>query len=191
VHPKHELHYLHGWVNPTLAHSQKMQEAIESLVIPRRVAEYFDYYRPLPEPSTITSTSPYSRLKDIFSAVSCICIVGYSFGAWGGRLDDTESFELLTDLLRWEPKPVLVVNPAPHCLVALLEAAIKRKTVYALCCKWNILARFIMSGCFLRAWQMSPGSTEFITRAYLSFEDNKSGESEVTGGAHAHRACLR
>lgn len=95
----------------------------------------------------MTSSKPYSHLKVVFPTIHCVCLIGYSFGACGGRTDDAESFEMVTDLLRWKPKPVLVVNPTPHALIDRLEASIKQK-VYGLCCKWNILAEFIKSGVF-------------------------------------------
>jgi hypothetical protein len=165
VHSKHEVYYPHGKINPVIAHSSYMQEAIHLLAITQSVSKYFNYQRPIPEHSSITSMTPYRRLKDIFSTVHFVCIIGYSFGAWGGGMDDVESFELLTDLLRWKLKPVLIVNPTPKYLVEMVEAAIKRKTVYGLCCKWNILAKFIIKGCFQRA--IAGGSAKSITNAYL------------------------
>jgi hypothetical protein len=185
VNPKHELLYPHGKVNSVIAHSSHMQQAIEWLTIPRSVAEYFDYWRPIREHSSITSTNPYRRLKDIFSTVHCVSTIGYSFGAWGGGLDDGESFEMLTDLLRWKPKPVLIINPEPQYLVELLETAIKRKTVYGLCCKWNVLAKFIVTGFFQRVNRISRGSTKLITNAYLCFDEvgSTSRDIEFVGDA--------
>lgn len=171
VNSKHEIQYPHGKIDPAVAHSPHMQEATSWLTIPKSVAKYFNYQRPIPEHPSITSMSPFRRLKDIFSIVQCVCFIGYSFGAWGGGMDDVESFELLTDLLRWKPKPVLIVNPAPQYLVELLETAIKRKTVYGLCCKWNILAKFILMGFFQKVYRISGGSGMWITNAYLWFEE--------------------
>jgi len=167
IHRKHELHYPHGKINHMIAHSSNMQEAIRWLAIPQSIPNYFNYWRPIPEHSSIISMNTYRRLKDIFPTVHWVCIIGYSFGAWGGGLDDIESFELLTDLLRWKPKNVLIVNPSPQHLVELLETAIKRKTVYGLSCKWNILAKFIINGCFQRMFRKSRGSAKLITNAYL------------------------
>jgi hypothetical protein len=171
VRPKHEVTYPHGKINPVIAHSSYMHEALSWLAIPQSVAKYFNYQRPIPEHPLITSMSPFRRLKDIFSTVHCVCFIGYSFGMWGGGMDDVESFELLTDLLRWKPKPVLIVNPAPQYLVELLETAIKRKSVYGLCCKWNILAKFILMGLFQRVYRISGGSDKLITNAYLWFDE--------------------
>ena len=167
LHPKHEVHYPHGKINPSIAYASYMHEAMRGLAISESVAKFFNYWRPIPEHPSITSMKPYRRLRDIFSTVHCVCIIGYSFGTWGGGMDDVESFELLSDLLRWKPKPILIVNPTPQYLVELLETAIKRKTVYGLSCKWNILANFIINGCFQKVYRGSSMSAKSISDAYL------------------------
>lgn len=168
AHPKHERNYPHGKIDPGIAHSPTIVQAIQSLTIPASIQTRYDYWRPLPECQSITTTGSYSRLKEVFPMINFLCIIGYSFGAWGGGMDDNESFEMLTDLLRWKPKPVLIVNPTPSFLVDFIGSAIHRKTVYGLGCKWNILAEFIISGQFR---QIRTGYGKLITNAYLCFEN--------------------
>lgn len=66
---------------------------------------------PGPEPPEITNTDSYRWLIRAFRAIPCIVFVGYSFGRqlWG--IDDFESAEFFADLLKWSPKPVVVVDP--------------------------------------------------------------------------------
>lgn len=168
VHWKHEVHYPHGKINPLIAHSPFIQEAIHWLTIPLSVDTYFPYQRPIPEDSLITSTKPYRRLINIFSSIRRVCIIGYSFG----RMNDAESFEMLIDLLRWKPKPILIVNPDPRDLIELLETTLKRKSVYGLSCKWNVLAKFVINGCFKRVYRISGGAEKLITNAYLYADES-------------------
>jgi len=168
---KHEILYPHGKVNPYVAHSLAMQNAIKWLTIPQSINKSFRYWRPIPEDSSVTSRIPYHRLKDIFATIKCLCIIGYSFGSKQERIDDGESFEMLVDLLRWKPKPVLIINPNPLHLVELFQSTLKQTTVFGLCCKWNILAKFIISHSFRRAYQVSQGSAKALTSAYLFYEE--------------------
>jgi len=174
LHQKHEIHYPHGKLNPMIAHSSILQEGLSWLSIPQSVDKFFNYQRPISEHSSITSMNPYHRLKDILPTVNCLCIIGYSFGMWGGGMDDVESFELIMDLLRWKPKPIIIVNPSPRFVIELLETTIKRKIVYGLSFKWNILAKFIINGCFQRAYRKSCGSANLITDAYFRCEEISS-----------------
>ncbi|MBU4263399.1 MAG: hypothetical protein KKC76_16195 [Proteobacteria bacterium] len=181
IHWKHEAHYPHLKIEPLIAHAEFMQKALTWLAIPACVAEYFPYWRPVPESPFITSTEPYQaryrRLKDVFSTIRNVCLIGYSFGAWGGGIDDAESFEMLTDLLRWQPKPVLVVNPEPYNLIYLLEGSIKQK-VFGLPCKWNILSKFIATGLFHKTYLASAGSIKRFTYSFLRFDEFMSEYNE-------------
>lgn len=171
IHQKHVQVYPHGKLNPAISHSSVLVEALDLMAIPPSVAKYFDYWRPIPEHLMITSTRPFLKLKEIFPTVDCVCIIGYSFGAWSGGIDDSESFEMLVDLLCWRPKPVLIVDPAPQHLANSIESLIKVKNVHRLCCRWNILAEFIASGLLRRMFLTTGGSTEQITNAYLYFDE--------------------
>ena len=187
IHWKHDIDYPHLKIAPVVAHAIFMQKAVNWLAIPIHVAEYFQYWRPVPESPSITSTEPYRdsycRLKDVFPTIRHVCLIGYSFGAWGEGIDDAESFEMITDLLRWKPKPVLVVNPAPHGLIDLLEGSIKQR-VFGLSCKWNVLAKFMATGLFRKAYMSSAGSIKRFTDCFLWFDEivSESGERKLAVG---------
>lgn len=187
IHWKHEVHYPHLKIEPQVAHAKCIQKALDWLIIPGNVAEYFHYWRPVPESSFITSTKPYRRsyrrLLDVFPNIHNVCFIGYSFGAWGGGIDDAESFELLTDLLRRHPRPILVVNPEPYDLIHLLEGSVKQK-VFGLSCKWNILAKFIATGSFYKSYLASDGSINRISDCFLRFDELITDMNERKGEGH-------
>ena len=174
IHLKHEVRYPHLKIEPKIAHANVMYDALNWLAIPHNIAEYFQYWRPVPEDPLITSMEPYreryQRLTHIFASIRNLCLIGYSFGAWGGGIDDPESFELLTDLLRWRPKPILVVNPEPYDLISLFEGSIKQK-VFGLSCKWNILAKFIATGLLYKSYLASDGLINRISDYFLRFDE--------------------
>ena len=170
MHPKHEMLYPHGKIAPIIAHLPYMNEAIKLMSIPQSINKYFDYWRPIPELSSITEKNPYRRLIDIFPTVNCVCIIGYSFGTWAGGIDDAESLEMIIDLLRWKPKPVLIVDPNSEHLAEIFRTVIQQISVYELSCKWNVLANFIIKGCFQRVLQTSRGSLNDINAVYKYYE---------------------
>jgi hypothetical protein len=103
----------HGAVDYELAHSPFISRAIAHLAIPDSFPQYLDYHRPLPEPNDMTSRPAYRMLERRFNSIECVVFIGYSFGEQrrDGSIDDIESFEMLASLLRWRPKPVLVIGP--------------------------------------------------------------------------------
>jgi len=157
-------------INPLVAHSTIMQKALNWMKFHKHIGQLFPYWRPVPESQSIIATEPYHRLKNVFSSMRCVCLIGYSFGAWSGGIDDAESFEMITDLIRRKPKTVVVINPHPNNLATLLESSIKQK-VFCLSCKWNILAKFIATGFFRKAYLESGGSIDRITDYFLRFEE--------------------
>lgn len=183
VHHRHLCLYPHRRVNFGLAHSPILNLAIEMLAIPDSITDAFGYHRPLPEPSNITSQEPYLTLKSNFESSQSVIIIGYSFGyqTATGSIDDAESFEMIVDLLRWRPKRVLIIDPNPERLYFRIESAVRRNTVSILRCKWNVLAAFILSGAFGRAYkQMRRNDWQEITSLYQKFEDVKHTEVTTT-----------
>lgn len=162
-------------MNAPLAHSPITSEAIRRLAIPESWVHALDYHRPIPEPNDITSRAPYQTLIRCFDAVMVVVFVGYSFGTQSNdTIDDTESFELITDLLRWRPKPVLVIGPNPEAVASRIEAALRRKRVSLLRCRWNVLAEFVLSGAFARATRRTwRGDPRAITQLYQGFEEEQ------------------
>jgi hypothetical protein len=174
VHQKHLCLRPHGAIDAQFVHSALATDAIRWLTIPESWVEQLNYHRPLPEPSSITNKGAYRLLPRCFDALHAVVIIGYSFGEQrqGGLIHDTESFELLVDLLRWRPKPVLIIGPDPDSVAARVEAGI-RKRVSTLACKWNILSRFVSIGAFARACERSRRrNARAITSQYQAFEEH-------------------
>jgi hypothetical protein len=138
----------HGFIHAAVVHSPGVTDALRSLAISDDFVGLFDYHRPMPEPSRMTTLLPYQTLMRTFASAHVIVIAGYSFGdqltTWSS-IDDLESFELLTDLLRWRPRPVLVVGPDPERMVYRIESAVRRRLGSILQCRWNVLAEFVLS----------------------------------------------
>jgi hypothetical protein len=169
IHRRHVHLRPHGWIDAQRVHSPVVDRALQFLAIPSEWASSLGYHRPLPEPNDMTSRQPYRMLPRYFELVSAVVIIGYSFGSQpSGSLDDTESFEMITDLLRWRRKPVLVVDPQPEPLAFRLQAALKGAPVSMLRCKWNVLAEFLLGGGFARA---CAGDRRSLTLLYQIFED--------------------
>ena len=82
-----------------------------------------------------------------------IVLIGYSFGEQRdtGLIDDSETFAMLTELLVWCPRPILVIDPWPERIVDRMAASLRRPSVSSLRCRWNVLAEFIVTGGYGRA----------------------------------------
>ncbi len=173
VHRKHLCLRPHGVIDAQLIHSTVATDAVRWLAIPESWIEQLNYHRPLPEPSGITNQEAYRLLPRCFDALQAVAIIGYSFGEQrqSGLIHDTESFELLVDLLRWHPKPVLVIGPDPDSVAARVEAGTRRR-VSTLACKWNVLSQFVLTRGFARACNQSRHrGARAITSHYQAFEE--------------------
>jgi hypothetical protein len=175
VDPRHLCLRPHGTVYAPLVHSPVTSEAIRRLAIPQSWVHALDYHRPIPEPNGITSRAPYQTLIRRFDAVMAVVFVGYSFGTQpNDTIDDTESFELIADLLRWRAKPILVIGPDPEPVASRIEGALRRKRVSLLRCRWNVLAEFVLSGSFGRGTPLTGrGDSNAITQLYYGFEEKQ------------------
>lgn len=174
VDPRHLYLRPHGAVDYKLVHSPSVSRAIAYLAIPDSFPLYLDYHRPLPEPNDMTSRPAYRMLERWFDSMECVVLIGYSFGEQrgDGSIDDIESFEMFASLLRWRPKPVLVIGPDPEKVRMRLEQAIRRSSVSSLCCKWNVLAEFMLSDAFgVACEQVHRRGLQVITSEYRRFED--------------------
>ena len=169
---RHILLRPHGEIPASFVHSSAVRDALNHLAIPTSFPDWLDYHRPLPEPGHITSKWPYRMLLDRFTALHAAVIIGYSFGEQiAGTIHDGESFEMLTDLLRWRPRPILVIDPYPERVADRIASAVHRN-VSQLRCRWNILAEFILSGGYRLACQASHiKGAQAITSMYRHFED--------------------
>jgi hypothetical protein len=194
IHPRHLHLRPHGAVDYGLVHSPMMSRAIEYSAISDTFPLYLDYHRPLPEPNDMTARPPYQTLACHFEDVGCVVVIGYSFGEQRavGSIDDVESFEMLTDLLRWRPKPVLIVGPDPERLCFRVEAAIRKSSVTMLSCRWNVLAEFMLSDAFgLACEQIHHRGLQVITTEYRRFEDMLEDERGLSDNLDPVGAIIR
>jgi hypothetical protein len=174
VHPRHLCLRPHGSVDVSMVHSSGVTAALRWLAIPQSFVSQFAFHRPEPEPSDISENWPYRKLIEIFASLEAVVVIGYSFGEQRdtGCIDDTESFEALTDLLRWRPKPVLVIGPDPEGVAARLEAAVRTRDIGLLACRWNVLSQFVLCGAFSRACKEVPRrGLQIVTSSYRRLED--------------------
>lgn len=164
----------HGIVNSNFVHHPIVEDAMQALIIPDSFVKRLEYQRPLPEHRDITSNSAYQAIIHAFSSVRFVVLIGYSFGEQRdtGLIDDSETFAMLSDLLRWRSKQILVIDPNPERIVDRIAASLRRPHVSALRCRWNVLAEFIFSGGYGRAirgeWSKR---NSLITQEYWKFED--------------------
>jgi hypothetical protein len=174
VHPRHLCLRPHGTVDVGMVHAPAVAAALRWLAIPASFVEQFDFHRPEPEPSDISGNWSYRRMIEMFDSLKMVVVIGYSFGEQRdtGEIDDTESFAVLTDLLRWRPKPVLVIGPDPEGVAARIEATARTGDVGLLACRWDVLSNFVLCDAFSRACKEVPRrGLQIVTSSYRRLED--------------------
>jgi hypothetical protein len=181
IDPRHLYLRPHGAVDHEFVHSPIVSRAIALSALPDSFPLYLDFHRPLPESNDMTSRPAYQMLERRFDSINYVVLIGYSFGEQhqDGCIDDVETFEMLASLLRWRPKPVLVIGPDPDRICLRLEQAIRRASVSRLCCKWNVLAEFMLTDGFGRACeQVHRKGLQIISSEYRRFEHMMSRDRE-------------
>lgn len=109
-----------------------------------------DFNRPLlpgPEPHSITRRSEYVESRQIIATCSVIFIVGYSFGLYNGKRDDSESFEFFVDAINKSNKRVFVFDLCPRELVESLRDRLKSRDVYPVEVSWPSFAGALLQKC--------------------------------------------
>jgi hypothetical protein len=71
-------------------------------------------------------------------------LIGYSFGRLHDTFDDAESLEYFIDLVRWRPRPVLILSPSPEELVDILQQRLSRRQVYPFAVRWEIFSSVVL-----------------------------------------------
>lgn len=99
---------------------------------------------PQSELKDITNRSEYIQAIKLFPEAHYLVIIGYSFGKFRNSIDDSETFEYFRELLRRYPKPVIVIDPYPHPIAAMIQEAIRQKEVYQIPAYWNHLSHAIV-----------------------------------------------
>ncbi|MEX2262862.1 MAG: hypothetical protein WD696_12980 [Bryobacteraceae bacterium] len=98
---------------------------------------------PGPEPSFITSTRAYLDARTHLRTATVLIILGYSFGIFGCRMDDIESFEYLIENQSRARSPILVVSPDPEPTVAHIEARLRCNRVRPIVIYWDIFSNVL------------------------------------------------
>jgi len=174
----HVCLYPHGKFDGKVLYSDSVERALSYLAVGDSFVERsFRYHPPIPEHPGITNRLAYRHLKTCYESLKFVVFIGYSFGKNKNNdlMDDIESFEMIVDLLKWRPKPVLIIDPSPEYLSARLESCLNGAPVYILRCKWNVLASFILSGAFYLALVNceKQGNTKELTKLYLMYESQE------------------
>src|SRR4030095_1530120 len=93
--------------------------------------------------ASITTEPTYRYVLTIFPSACAMIVIGSSFGQSESKFEDAESFAFLVELLKAYPKPVFVVSPHPQEVASLIEAEVKRRTVWGVAVRWEPLAAVI------------------------------------------------
>lgn len=102
------------------------------------------YVLPQSEPRTITGTKAYERAIPLFALGEDLVVLGYSFGKFQGRIDDSETFEYIVDLARWRRKRLLVIDRQPSEVLCRIQDAARLDHVESLEADWDCVAAALL-----------------------------------------------
>jgi hypothetical protein len=129
----------HGTVNRRLTESSEFDELL-FLSLDGGPSFTRSVLLPGPEPPRITGTSPYLQARTYLRTAPAVVVIGYSFGRFEGRMDDSESFDYLVDDLQKRPCPIVVVDPNADWYASDLEERLGRRCVVSIPLKWDVLS---------------------------------------------------
>ena len=144
----HEILHLHGKIPLIFSDNNFMEDMIwgsfffgDDIMMPimQKYEDAGNLWLPQPELSSTIKRPEYEKLVSLFSTRSQLIIIGYSFA--GG--DDRQTLDVITDLLKFHPIPVTVVDPYPEPIIEDILGSAKLKNVTGVKVKWGILAESI------------------------------------------------
>ncbi len=95
----------------------------------------------VPESPSITASRPeYALARDVYPKTGAMIIIGYSFGRLGSSIDDNETLAYLVDLLKRDPKPVIIVDIQPEHTAGLLDRENVHVPISLVTASWRPLA---------------------------------------------------
>lgn len=96
---------------------------------------------PGPEPKTITRRPEYKfAIERMRAGGQYFLLIGYSFGRQrDGSIDDAESLEFLSELLKRFHRRIVLIDPMPEHVAGLFENRLHQR-IYACKLYWNHLA---------------------------------------------------
>lgn len=136
---RHLVFEPHGTVDRVWTDSLEFEELLESS-LDFRLPSVAPKLLPGPEPSQITSTRPYVEARTYLRAAPAVVILGYSFGTFRGKMDDSESFEYLLDALAKQQCPIFIVDPNADSLASTIEEGLRCRRVIPVALRWEDFA---------------------------------------------------
>lgn len=143
--PSHIVLEPHGQVPSEIVQSPFWDQLIDDLLeFGFPTPKIPDLLLPQPEPKDITNRPDYNAAIKLFPKARCLTVIGYTFGQFRSSIDDFETFEFFMELLRRYPKSVLVIDPHPGPVVAVIQNAVRQRTVYSIPVYWDHLSLAIV-----------------------------------------------
>lgn len=93
------------------------------------------------ESESLIGTDSYVRALQLFPQCANLVFIGYSFGFNEREMDDEVTLNFFKERLLCTKKiiPILVINPASRDLVEALKETYKKKNIYGINARWDIL----------------------------------------------------
>lgn len=104
-----------------------------------------------PEYENLLRNKEFDYLINNWSLFNYIIIIGYSFARNNNDIDDYYTFRFITEMIRYKNKKIILIDPFPDHLLALLEKEIKLNIII-LRIKWDIFSRVLYSLLNERRW---------------------------------------
>jgi hypothetical protein len=134
----------HGTVDRLWTESLEFEELLErSLDV--RLPSVAPKLLPGPELSQITSARPYVEARTYLRTAPAVVILGYSFGTFRGKMDDSESFEYLLDAVAKRQCPIFVVDPNADWLASSIEERLRCRRVVSVALRWDDFSSTVLA----------------------------------------------
>jgi hypothetical protein len=126
----------HGTVDRLWTESPEFEELM-NWSLDARLPRVARKLLPGPEPPQITRTRPYLEARTYLRTTPAMVVIGYSFGRFRGKMDDSESFEYLLDALGKRHCPIFVVDPRADLYANSLEERLRCRRVIPMQLRWD------------------------------------------------------
>ena len=137
--PRSIVYEPHGSVDRLLTmdlgFSDRLEMSLDVALRPNR-----SLILPGPEPTSVTRLRSYKEAACYIRRGRDVIILGYSFGTFKGRMDDSESFEYLIDHLARVRSRVFVVSPDPGPIATAIEDRLRTNCVLPVHLYWDVFS---------------------------------------------------
>jgi hypothetical protein len=136
----------HGFIPYQLVNSDFYNQHLSDLLFYPWLRTFIipELLLPQSEPKGITNRTEYLKAERWFQYATCFVIIGYSFGKYKDSIDDLETFEFFRYLLRKHPKPVIIIDPNPKWVAAIIQDSTLLREVITIPVLWNHLSSALM-----------------------------------------------